>query len=687
MVLWLHRWTGLTAGFVLLFVAITGILVAYRPQLERVVNRDLLTVPACSQSVPLDVMAGNARAAHPGGEMDYMRITGSEAGADRIPAVQVRIMEPDGYQDDVFVNPCSGEVVGQRARYGGWLATLEQLHRFKFIEGGSLIGGTTALLFVFVLMAGGLYLWWPRSLRALRGNARLNPKLKGRERSINRHNVVGIYVSLVVLSSALTGLPLAFDWYRNGVYAMTGSKPENVPNTKAAEGAKPLPMETYWRHVRSLVPDARETLIRFPSPRKPKAGIEIFTVAKDAPHGFARTMLYLDPYTDKVLRHVPYAQSSAGHKLYFWMLSWHMGMVGGNATSALMPIVLIFGALGVPVLAYTGTSSYLRRRFRRATETARLSVQVVAKRIEASGICTFELADPMGKPLPSFSAGSHVDVYVRDGLVRQYSLCNDPREAHRYLIGVLRATESRGGSAAMHDDVQEGDTIEISEPRNHFQLAHGASKSILIAGGIGITPILCMAERLANIGAEFELHYCTRSPERTAFLQRIRESNFARRVEFHFSDGPAEQRFDIDAVLRFPVAGTHLYVCGPQGFMDSVLDAARRKGWPQQQLHREFFSSSVQPSVDDCEFAVRIASSGKTYRIAKDETVVAALARHHIDIPTSCSQGVCGTCLTRVIDGDPDHRDSYQTDAERSRNDQFTPCCSRAKSPVLVLDI
>ena len=117
-------------------------------------------------------------------------------------------------------------------------------------------------------------------------------------------------------------------------------------------------------------------------------------------------MLYLDPYTDKVLRHVPYAQSSAGHKLYFWMLSWHMGMVGGDTTSALTPIVLIFGALGVPVLAYTGTSSYLRRRFRRATETARLSVQVVAKRIEASGICTFELADPMGKPLPSFSAGS-----------------------------------------------------------------------------------------------------------------------------------------------------------------------------------------------------------------------------------------------------------------------------------------
>ena len=687
MLLWLHRWTGLTVGLVLLFVAITGILVAYRPQLERVVNRDLLTVPACSQRVPLDVMAENARAAHPAGEMDYMRINGSEPGADRIPAVQVRIAEPDEFQDDVFVNPCSGEVVGQRARYGGWLATLEQLHRFKFIEGGSLVTGTTALVFVLVLMAGGLYLWWPRSLRALRAGARLNPRLQGRERSINRHRVVGVYVSLIVLSSALTGLPLAFTWYRDGVYAITGSKPEKVPNTQVPAGAKPLTMETYWRHIQSLVPDARETLIRFPSPQKPKAAIEIFAVANDAPHGFARTMLYLDPYTDKALRHVPYEKSSAGHKLYFWMLSWHMGMVGGTATSALMPILLMLGALGIPVLAYTGTSSYLRRRFRPAAETARLRVQVVAKRMEAADICTFELADPMGKPLPNFSAGSHVDVYCRDGLVRQYSLCNDPRDSHRYLIGVLRVPQSRGGSAAMHEDVQEGDIVEIGEPRNHFQLAHGARHSILLAGGIGITPILCMAERLQNTGAVFEMHYCTRSPQRTAFLQRIRQSSFASRVHFHFGDGPADQRLDLDAVLRFPVAGTHLYVCGPKGFMDWVLEAASRKGWPQQQLHREFFSSSVQPSADDREFDVRIASTGKTYRIARDETVAAALARHHIDIPTSCGQGVCGTCLTRVIDGDPDHRDSYQTDAERARNDQFTPCCSRARSPVLVLDI
>jgi vanillate O-demethylase ferredoxin subunit len=196
-----------------------------------------------------------------------------------------------------------------------------------------------------------------------------------------------------------------------------------------------------------------------------------------------------------------------------------------------------------------------------------------------------------------------------------------------------------------------------------------------------------MAERLANIGAEFEVHYCTRSEQRTAFRQRISSSSFADRVRFHFDNSPPEQKFDVEAVVANASPDTHLYVCGPTGFMDFVLGAARRKGWPDQRLHREYFASKVQSSANDVEFDVRIASTGKVYRVAKDLTVVAALAAHGIDIPTSCGQGVCGTCITRVIDGEPEHRDLYQTDAERARNEQFTPCCSRARSPTLVLDL
>jgi ferredoxin-NADP reductase len=682
-----HRWTGLTFGLVLLFVAITGMLIAYRPHLEPMVNRELLTVPACSERVSMDVIAGNARAFHPAGELDYIRLLPAGEGAIRIPAVQVRITEPGEFQHDVYANPCTGAVLGQRDRYDGWLATIEQLHRFRFMEGGSLITGANALLFAIVLLGGGLYMWWPRRLRALRAAAKLDPRLSGRHRTINRHKVVGLYAGLFVLSSALTGLPLAFDWYRDGVYALAGSKPEKPPRVAPSEAARSLPMETYWRHVQALVPNPGETLIHFPSPRKSNEALEIFSVARDAPHAFARTMIYLDPYTDKAVKFTPYAQASAGHKLYFWMLSWHMGLVGGKVGSLLFPAVLVFGALGVPILAYTGASSYIRRKFRAAPESARLSVQVVRKRVEAADICTFELADPLGNALPSFSAGSHVDVYIGDGLVRQYSLCNDPREAHRYMIAVLRVAPSRGGSRAMHDAVQEGDVLEISEPRNHFRLAHGAKRSLLVAGGIGITPILCMAERLANIGADFEMHYCTRSPGRTAFMERIEQSSFAERVHFHFDDGLPEQKLDANGLLAHPRPDTHLYVCGPTGFMDWLLGTARARAWPPQRLHREYFASELRALPSDMEFEVRLASTGKVYRVGKDQTVVAALEQHGIEIPTSCAQGVCGTCLTRVLDGEPDHRDIYQTDAERTRNDQFTPCCSRARSPRLVLDL
>lgn len=312
---------------------------------------------------------------------------------------------------------------------------------------------------------------------------------------------------------------------------------------------------------------------------------------------------------------------------------------------------------------------------------------VIARRaVEALDICSLELVDPQGEALPPFSAGSHIDVQVGDGLVRQYSLCNDPRETHRYLIAVLRDPNSRGGSACMHA-LQAGATIDISEPKNHFALAHDARHSVLLAGGIGITPILCMAERLADIGAPFELHYCTRSAQRTAFVERIRRAGFADRVQFHHDDGPATQRFDARAAIAAPADGRHLYCCGPTGFMEAVLGAARDLGWPEDRLHREYFAAAPIDTRHDGGFEVQLASTGAVIRIAPEQSIVAALAAAGIEVPTSCEQGVCGTCLTRVLDGTPEHRDMYLTPDEQARGDQFTPCCSRSKSARLVLDL
>jgi vanillate O-demethylase ferredoxin subunit len=270
--------------------------------------------------------------------------------------------------------------------------------------------------------------------------------------------------------------------------------------------------------------------------------------------------------------------------------------------------------------------------------------------------------------------------------VRQYSLANDPRETHRYLIAVLLAAHSRGGSIGMHA-LQEGTTVGISDPKNHFALAHDAEHSILVAGGIGITPILCMAERLAHTGASFELHYCTRSAERTAFARRIRESTFAYQTRLHHDDGPSDQTFSADQVIGRPREGVHLYVCGPSGFMERVLSTAREAGWPDSRLHREYFAGVAASSVDDGSFEVQLASTGEVIRVAHDQSVVTALAEAGVAVPVSCEQGVCGTCLTRVIDGTPEHRDMYLTPDEQARCDQFTPCCSRAKSARLVLDL
>jgi vanillate O-demethylase ferredoxin subunit len=320
--------------------------------------------------------------------------------------------------------------------------------------------------------------------------------------------------------------------------------------------------------------------------------------------------------------------------------------------------------------------------------TSDLRVRVLRKTREALDISTFELVHADGdRELPAENAGSHVDVQLPNGLTRQYSLCNDPTESHRYLIGVLRDPASRGGSAAMHEQVKEGDVLHISAPKNHFPLAHAAQHSVLLAGGIGVTPILCMAERLHITGASFEMHYCTRSPERTAFLDRIKESGFAGSVQFHFDDGAESQKLQLHRILSALKPGTHLYVCGPKGFMDYVLGAARSAGWPESQLHFEFFGAEVGKSEDDQSFEVKLASSGRVVTVARDQTVVQALAAIGVELATSCEQGVCGTCLTRVLEGEPDHKDMYLTPEEQAANDQFLPCCSRAKSKMLVLDL
>lgn len=319
--------------------------------------------------------------------------------------------------------------------------------------------------------------------------------------------------------------------------------------------------------------------------------------------------------------------------------------------------------------------------------TPALRVRVARRQELARDIICLELVAIDTGGLPPFSAGAHIDVLLPGEVVRQYSLCNNPGESHRYLIAVLLERAGRGGSRTLHELVHEGDELKVSAPRNLFPLAADGHASLLLAGGIGITPLLAMAHSLSAQGRLFDLHYCTRSLERTAFSSYLSAASFAGSVHFHFDDGDAAQRLDRDTVLASPQVGTHLYTCGPRGFMEAVLSCARKHGWHESQLHFESFAAELPRQPGDSSFEVRLARSGGSVRVAPDQSVAQALNQRGVIVPTSCEQGVCGTCLTRVLGGEPDHRDCYLSAQEQAANDQFLPCCSRSKTPWLVLDL
>lgn len=315
------------------------------------------------------------------------------------------------------------------------------------------------------------------------------------------------------------------------------------------------------------------------------------------------------------------------------------------------------------------------------------TIQALVHRREEQGhgVLVVDLVRADGGELPAFDAGAHIDLHLGDGLVRQYSLAGAPSQRGSYRLGILKDPKSRGGSVAAHQRLQAGALLRISLPRNHFPLAADAKHTVLVGGGIGITPMIAMAHTLSEAGQSFELHYCGRTEAACAFLDELRGSAFARRVHTHFDDAGEDQRLDLNVVLGQAAPGTHLYVCGPAGFMDWVIGEARRLGLPEAQIHKEYFQ--VDTDTSGQAFDVVAQKSGKRVHVEAGQNIVDALAGIGIKVQVSCEQGVCGTCLCTVLDGTPDHRDVFLTDEEKADNDQILLCCSRAKSDTLVLDI
>lgn len=313
-----------------------------------------------------------------------------------------------------------------------------------------------------------------------------------------------------------------------------------------------------------------------------------------------------------------------------------------------------------------------------------IQVRVRSIRQEASGIRSYELIPTDGAALPLFAAGAHIDVKVPSGLSRNYSLCNQPGESHRYVIAVKREDSGRGGSISLYDNVREGDVLDISGPRNLFPLATGASRHLLIAGGIGITPILAMAYELQAKRAEFRIYFCTRSAELTAFREILSGADFADRVVFHHDQGDAARALPLAPLMACWDEGTHLYCCGPRPLMDAVRSAAA--SWPAGTVHFEDFGGApVEARSGDQFFRIRIKSTGKSYEVPVGKTILQVLLENGFNVPSSCESGTCGTCMTALLEGEADHRDFVLDEADG--RDQIMICISRARSPELTLDL
>lgn len=300
---------------------------------------------------------------------------------------------------------------------------------------------------------------------------------------------------------------------------------------------------------------------------------------------------------------------------------------------------------------------------------------------EAPNILSYELRSLEGAELPPFTAGAHIDLTLPNGLVRSYSLVNPQSERHRYVIAVQKDRASRGGSKWIHENFRAGDIVTVNGPRNNFALDENAEKSIFIAGGIGITPILSMIERMNALGRDWELIYCSRKRSGTAFLESLEKKP---QVRFNCDEEPGGKMLDIAAVVKAAPANSHLYCCGPLPMLEAFEKAT--KDLARERVHVEYFTAKEPPAVEG-GFKVVLAKSGREFTVPPGKTILDTLRDSGLDIPYSCTEGVCGTCETKVLDGVPDHRDLILTEKERASNNTMMICCSGSKSEKLVLDL
>lgn len=315
-------------------------------------------------------------------------------------------------------------------------------------------------------------------------------------------------------------------------------------------------------------------------------------------------------------------------------------------------------------------------------ETIRVFVKSIT--YEADDVISLDLRSADATALPAFTAGAHIDLLLSNGIRRSYSLANDQNERHRYLVAVQKNPATRGGSRFIHEAIRVGDVLTITPPRNNFALAEDDTRSVLIAGGIGITPILCMVRRLIELGRTWDLFYAARSRRKAAFLEDLIALGRERHLHTHFDDENAGMLIDVDAIVRAAPPDAQFYCCGPTPMLASFESVT--SGLPAEHIHVEYFAAKTPVEVGG-GFEVVLARSNRTVFVPEQSTILDALLAAGVDAGHSCLEGVCGTCETKILEGIPDHRDSVLSAKERASNRTMMICCSGALSSRLVLDL
>lgn len=316
-----------------------------------------------------------------------------------------------------------------------------------------------------------------------------------------------------------------------------------------------------------------------------------------------------------------------------------------------------------------------------------LQLKVSAVNDVAKGVRSYELRSKVNEALPLFSAGAHIDVYIEPGVVRQYSICNSETESHRYVIGVKRDENGRGGSKRLHQLLSTGSDIEVGMPRNNFPLTKKSNHYLLMAAGIGITPILSMAHSLSRAGKKFTLHLFARAPDYLPFIDHLNELNFNGDILYYYDTENSISARDMTGIIGPAEENKALYVCGPKPFMAHIIDTAKENNWKHNSLHYESFSATSDVYDNNKSFDLILTKSKISLTVGANESIIEAAQRKNIIIPMSCGQGMCGTCVCAVISGKVDHRDSILSDIEHQNHDKIAACVSRAKSGKLILDI